>query len=72
MVVESEACEAVEIAAQRDADHVRRDLLDARDFEIAPPGLVPDAAGRARIRFDVRGIKGDRRHARAPEIQTGV
>ena len=43
MVVEAEAGEAVEVAAERHADHVRGDPLDARDVEHAPARFVTDA-----------------------------
>ena len=52
MVIEPEAGEAFEIAAERDADHVRRDLVDALDLEPASARLMTNAARRAR-----RGIE---------------
>jgi hypothetical protein len=46
MIVKPEAGKAIEIAAQRDADHVRRNPVDAPDFQLAPTWLVPDPARR--------------------------
>ena len=58
VVVEAEAGEAVEVAAERDADHVRRDLLDAQHVELATARLVAHALRRAGIGFDRGGNRG--------------
>ena len=49
VIVEAETGEAFQIAAERDADQMRRDGVDALDFQFAAARLVPDAARRARI-----------------------
>jgi hypothetical protein len=50
MVVEAKAGEAVEIAAERDADEVRRERVDALHVQLAAArALMPDAAWRARV-----------------------
>ena len=59
MVVEPEAGEAVEIAAERDADHVRRNPLDLFDLELTSTRLMADAARRAR--GGIEFLRGDGR-----------
>src|ERR1700686_705088 len=49
VVVEAEALEALEIAGQRDADHVGGDLSALLDRQRAPARLVAPALGAARI-----------------------
>ncbi len=55
VIVEAEAGEAVEIATERDADHVRGDLLHPQHVELAPARLVPHALRRAGIGFERGG-----------------
>ena len=66
VVVEAEAHEPFEIAAQRDADHVRGDPLDALHRELAPARLMAHAPRGARR--EVRRCNGgyDRHVSSAP------
>ena len=59
VIVEAETGEAVEIAGQGNADHVRGDLVDLLDRQHAAARLVTHTARHARINVLRRGEGGD-------------
>ena len=58
VVVEAETGEAFEIAAEGDADHMRRELLDALDHDLAPARLMPHPLRRAGVGLGLLGGNG--------------